>query len=160
MRTQSWAIEDFSITIGLHQGLTLSFYLFIFIIDVLTEHMEEVALRCMLFADGNPNQRVEGRNKWERRRQVLEKHDCCLSRSKTKYMKCKFSKRLWFRCENWRPYYTTSIKYLRFMIQNDRKIKEDFNYKISSVYELEEFFECCVTKKCHSNLRKNFIAEL
>jgi len=33
------ATEDFPITIGLHQGSTLSPYLFTLVLDVLTEHI-------------------------------------------------------------------------------------------------------------------------
>ena len=51
MRTQNGDNEDFPITIGLRQGSTLSPYLYTLVIDVLTEHIQELAPRCMLFAD-------------------------------------------------------------------------------------------------------------
>jgi len=44
VRTQGGDTEDFSITIGLHQGSTLSPYLFALVLDVLTEHIQERAL--------------------------------------------------------------------------------------------------------------------
>jgi len=51
VRTQDGATEDFPITIGLHQGSTLSPYLFTLVLDVLMEHIQELAPRCMFFAD-------------------------------------------------------------------------------------------------------------
>jgi len=58
--------EDFPITTGLHQGSTLSPYLFTFVLDVLTEHIQERAPRCMLFADervllGESKEELNGR---------------------------------------------------------------------------------------------------
>ena len=48
VRTQDGDTVDFSITIGLHQGSTLSPYLFTLVLDVLTEHIQELTPRCML----------------------------------------------------------------------------------------------------------------
>jgi len=50
VRTRDGDTVDFPITIGLHQGSTLSPYLFTLVLDVLTEHIQELAPRCMLFA--------------------------------------------------------------------------------------------------------------
>jgi hypothetical protein len=50
VRRQDGDTDDFPITIGLHQGSTLSPYLFTLVLDVLMEHVQELALRCMLFA--------------------------------------------------------------------------------------------------------------
>jgi len=50
VRMQDGATEDFPITIGLNQGSNLSPYLFTLVLDVLTEHIQELAPRCMLFA--------------------------------------------------------------------------------------------------------------
>jgi len=66
VRTQDGTTEDFPITIGLHQGSTLSPYLFTLVLDVLTEHIQELALRCMLFPDdivllGESREEVNGR---------------------------------------------------------------------------------------------------
>jgi len=51
VRTHDGVTEDFLITIGLHQGSSLSHYLFTLILDVLTKHIQELAPRWMLFAD-------------------------------------------------------------------------------------------------------------
>ena len=50
VRTLDGVTEDFPVTIGLHQGSSLSPYLFTLVLDVLTEHIQELAPRCMLFA--------------------------------------------------------------------------------------------------------------
>lgn len=44
-------MEDFLVTIGMSQSSTLSPYLFILILDVLTKHTQELTLRCMFFID-------------------------------------------------------------------------------------------------------------
>jgi len=83
--------EDFPITIGLHHGSTLSPYLFTLVLDLPMEHIQELAPRCMLFADdvvlfGESRVKVNGR-------QALEAYGFRLSRSKTEYMECNFSGR-------------------------------------------------------------------
>ena len=86
----------FPITIGLQQGSTLSPYLFTLVLDVLTEHIQELAPRCILFANdvvllGESREEVNGR--LETWRQALEAYGFRLSRSKTEYMECNFSGR-------------------------------------------------------------------
>lgn len=51
VRVQGGETYDFSITIGLHQYSTLCPYIFTLILDILPEHIQELASRCMLFAD-------------------------------------------------------------------------------------------------------------
>lgn len=51
VRTHWGETYDFPITVGLHQGSTLNPYLFTLILDILTEHTQELAPRCMLFID-------------------------------------------------------------------------------------------------------------
>ncbi|KAH1220391.1 LINE-1 retrotransposable element ORF2 protein [Glycine max] len=96
VRTQGGESDDFPITIGLHQGSTLSPYLFTLILDVLTEQIQEIMPRCMLFADdivllGESREELNERLKTWRR--ALETHGFRLSRSKSEYMECKFNKR-------------------------------------------------------------------
>ena len=49
VRTQGRVIEDFAIKIGLHQGSSLSLYLFTLILDVLTGHIHDAMPKCILF---------------------------------------------------------------------------------------------------------------
>ncbi|KAL5189467.1 Enoyl-CoA hydratase 2, peroxisomal [Glycine soja] len=96
VRTQGGESDDFPITIGLHQGSTLSPYLFTLILDALTEQIQEIAPRCMLFADDIVllgESREELNERLETWRRALETHGFRLSRSKSEYMECKFNKR-------------------------------------------------------------------
>ncbi|KAH1250174.1 LINE-1 retrotransposable element ORF2 protein [Glycine max] len=91
VRTQGGESDDFPITIGLHQGSTLSPYLFTLILDVLTEQIQEIAPRCMLFADDIVllgESREELNERLETWRRALETHGFRLSRSKSEYMEC------------------------------------------------------------------------
>ena len=49
VRTSVGITSEFPITIGLHQGLALSPYLFALVIDELTKSNQEEELECMLF---------------------------------------------------------------------------------------------------------------
>ncbi|RCU37768.1 hypothetical protein DVA76_17955, partial [Acinetobacter baumannii] len=51
VRTTSGETSVLPITVGLHQGSTLSLYLFVVIMVELTRHLQEDAPWCMLFAD-------------------------------------------------------------------------------------------------------------
>ena len=138
VRTQDGATDDFPITIGLHQGSTLSPYLFTLVLDVLTEHIEELAPRCMLFADdvvllGESREELNGR--LETWRQALEAYGFRLSRSKTEYMECKFSNRrgnstLEVKVGDHIIPQVTRFKYLGSVVQNDGEIEADVNHRI------------------------------
>lgn len=81
--------EDIDIEVGLHQGSALSPFLFIIIMDVITEEIEEQTPWAMLFADdlvlcdGNA-QDVERR--LERWRRCLEDGGLKISRTKTEHL--------------------------------------------------------------------------
>jgi len=49
--THDGSTDEFPITTGSHQGSTVSPYLFNLVLDVLTEHIQELAVRCMSFVD-------------------------------------------------------------------------------------------------------------
>ena len=51
VRTPGGETTDFPIRIGLHQGSTLSPYLFNIVLDVLTASIQEEIPKCMLFKD-------------------------------------------------------------------------------------------------------------
>ena len=87
--------SDFSITIGLHQESALSPLLFAILIVELTRAIQDEIPWRMLFADdiilvNETRARVNA--KLELWRQTLESRDFRLSRAKTEYMDCKFSK--------------------------------------------------------------------
>ena len=140
VRTQGGETDDFPITIGLHQGSTLSPYLFTLILDVLTEHIQERAPRCMLFADDIVllgESREELNERLETWRGALETHGFRLSRSKSEYMECKFNKRS--RISNLEVKVGDQIipqvirfRYLGSVIQNDGEIEGDVNHRIQA----------------------------
>lgn len=75
---------------------TLSPHLFTLVLDVLTKHIQELVLRCMLFADDvfllrESREKLNG--SLETWRQALEACEFRLSRSKTEYVECNFNKR-------------------------------------------------------------------
>ncbi|KAF3639163.1 putative pre-mRNA-processing factor 6-like [Capsicum annuum] len=94
VRTVGGDSEYFLVVIGLHQGSTLSPFLFAFVMDVLMRHIQGEVPSFMLFADdvvlidetwGGVNDKLE---MW---RQTLESKGFRLSRTKTEYLECKFS---------------------------------------------------------------------
>ncbi|KAL5161290.1 LINE-1 retrotransposable element ORF2 protein [Glycine soja] len=140
VRTPGGESDDFPITIGLHQGSTLSPYHFTLILDVLTEQIKEIAPRCMLFADDIVflgESREELNERLETWRRALETHGFRLSRSKSEYMKCKFNKRR--RVSNSEVKIgdhiipqVTRFKYLGSIIQDDGEIEGDGNHRIQA----------------------------
>ncbi|RZB66902.1 ER membrane protein complex subunit 8/9-like [Glycine soja] len=126
--------------LGLHQGSTLSPYLFTLILDVLTEQIQEIAPRCMLFADDIVllgESREELNERLETWRRALETHGFRLSRSKSEYMECKFNKRR--RVSNSEVKIgdhiipqVTRFKYLGSVIQDDGEIEGDVNHRIQA----------------------------
>jgi len=82
---------------GLHQGSALNPFLFTLVVDELTRGIQDEMPWCMLFADDiilidvtrqGVNDRLES---W---RHTLEVRDFRLSRSKTEYLHCCFSRRI------------------------------------------------------------------
>ena len=140
VRMQNGATEDFPITIGLHQGSTLNSYLFTLVLIVLTEQIQELASRCMLFADdvvllGESREELNGRiDIW---RQALEAYGFCLSISKTEYMECNFSKRrsrstLEVKVGDHTIPQVTRFKYLGSILQNDGEVEIDVTHRIQA----------------------------
>ncbi|KAF1892589.1 hypothetical protein Lal_00011056 [Lupinus albus] len=95
------------VKIVIHQGSTLSSCLFTFVLDMLTEHIQEQATKSLLFADNCilvGELREELNRKLEMWRQVLEVHifrifDVRLHKVDKAYSRCK----------DWRSYHTKSL---------------------------------------------------
>ena len=95
VRTCGDITSDFSITIRLHQVSALSPFLFVIVMDELTRAIQDEIMWCMLFADDIvlvDETRAGVNVKLELQRQTLESRGFRLSRAKTEYMECKFSK--------------------------------------------------------------------
>jgi len=94
VRTVGGDIRDFPISVRLHQGSTVSPYLFTLVLDELMKYIQESIPRCMMFADDIVlmDEILEGFNrKLELWRSTLESKCFKLSRTKIEYMHCKFS---------------------------------------------------------------------
>jgi Reverse transcriptase (RNA-dependent DNA polymerase) len=86
--------DAFSIKIRLHQGLTLSLYIFTLVMDEIIKDIQGNIPWYMLFVDDMvliDESRIEVDQKLELLRQTLESKDFRLSRTKTKYMRRQFS---------------------------------------------------------------------
>ncbi|KAF3661866.1 hypothetical protein FXO37_12745 [Capsicum annuum] len=95
VRTGEGDSEHFPVLMGLHQGLTLSPFVFALVMDVLTRKIAVEVPYCLLFTDDVVliDETRSGVNaKLEVWRQILESKGFRLSRSKMEYLECKFNK--------------------------------------------------------------------
>jgi len=86
--------EVFPIDIGLHQGSTLSPFLFALVLDELTKDIQDEVPCCMLFADDIvliDETSVGLSGKLEQWRHTLECKGFRLSKSNSEYLKCEFN---------------------------------------------------------------------
>ncbi|GKC72558.1 retrovirus-related pol polyprotein LINE-1 [Tanacetum coccineum] len=93
VRTSIENTEFFPVDVGLHQGSTISPYLFALILDGLLRGIQEDILWCLIFADDIVlvAESAEGLNiKLEKWREVLEDNGLRVSREKTEYIRCDF----------------------------------------------------------------------
>ncbi|XP_074347610.1 uncharacterized protein LOC141686476 [Apium graveolens] len=93
-RTPVGDTQYFSVKIGIHQGSSLSPFLFAIIMDVPTRGIPDVVPWCMLFADDMViinETKSEINEKLEQWRVTLETSGLHVSHSKTEYMWCNFN---------------------------------------------------------------------
>nr|XP_016463846.1 PREDICTED: uncharacterized protein LOC107786862 [Nicotiana tabacum] len=94
VRTVGGDSDDFSVVMGLHQGSALNPFLFALVMDALTYHIQEDVPWCMLFTDDIvliDESRTDVNERLEVWIQALESKGFKLSRTKTKYLECKFN---------------------------------------------------------------------
>jgi Reverse transcriptase (RNA-dependent DNA polymerase) len=93
VRTYDGESDIFPIKIGLHQGSTLSPYIFTLVMDEITKDIQGDISWSMLFADDVliDESRIGINQKLELWRQTLESKGFRLSWTKTEYMRCQFS---------------------------------------------------------------------
>ncbi|KAF3619609.1 putative thioredoxin Y1, chloroplastic-like [Capsicum annuum] len=132
--------EHFTVLTGLHQGSTLSPFLFALVMDVLTRRIQGEVPWCMLFADdvvlidetrGGVNDKLEV---W---RQTLESKGFRVSRSKTEYVECKFNdvrreNEVVVKLEAQEVCKRDKFKYLGSVIQSNGEIDEDVSHRIGA----------------------------
>ena len=138
VRTCGDITSDFSITIGLHQGSSLSPFLFVIVMDELTRAIQDEIPWCMLFADDIvlvDETRAGINAKLELWRQTLKSRGFRLNRAKTEYIECKFSKQeirdyIIVRLDEQKISMSNHFKYLGSIIQKDGEIDSDVNHRI------------------------------
>nr|XP_016488020.1 PREDICTED: uncharacterized protein LOC107808052 [Nicotiana tabacum] len=138
VRTVGGDSEPFPVVMGLHQGSTLSPFLFALAMDALTHHIQGEVPWYMLFADDivlvdETRDSVNGRLEvW---RQALESKGFKLSRTKTEYVECKFSDvtgkaDVEVRLDSQVILKRESFKNLGSIIQGDGEINGDVTHRI------------------------------
>ncbi|KAM1895076.1 hypothetical protein ACFX13_043897 [Malus domestica] len=140
VRTHEGQTESFPITVGLHQGSSLSPYLFALVMDELTGHIQDDIPWCILFADDIVliDETQEGVNaKLNLWREVLESKGLRLSRSKTEYMECKFSanggqNELGVRIGDQEIPKSDRFRYLGSILQKNGELDGDLNHRIQA----------------------------
>jgi len=95
VRTLVGDTDDFPIDIRLHQGSAPSPFLFTIVMDELTRGIQDEILSCMLFTDDivlidETRERVNTKLEWWR--DTLDAKGFRLSKSKTEYLHCQFSR--------------------------------------------------------------------
>jgi hypothetical protein len=137
VRTRNGDTNDFPINIGLHQGSTLSPYLFALVMDEVTRDIQGGIPWCMLIADDVvlvDESKTGIDQKLELWRRTLEAKDFRLNRSKTEYMKCDFSVTTQeegdVRLDGEVVPKKDVFCYLRLMLQNDGDIDKDVSHRI------------------------------
>ncbi|KAF3647233.1 putative pre-mRNA-processing factor 6-like [Capsicum annuum] len=140
VRTAGGDSEHFTVLTGLHQGSTLSPFLFALVMDVLTRRIQGEVPWCMLFADdvvlidetrGGVNDKLE---LW---RQTLESKGFRVSRTKTEYVECKFNdvrreNEVVVRLEAQEVGKRDKFRYLGSVIQSNGEIDEDVSHRIGA----------------------------
>ncbi|KAL8098496.1 hypothetical protein AgCh_031314 [Apium graveolens] len=132
--------QYFPVKIGLHQGSSLSPFLFAIIIDVLTRGIQDIVPWCMLFADDIViinEKKSEINEKLEQWRVILGTSGLRVSHSKNEYMWCNFSNEpdeegVDVRIGEHLLVSKESFKYLGSMIYKDGKIDADVTHRIHS----------------------------
>ena len=86
--------KSFPVKVGLHQGSTLSPFIFTIIIEEISKSIWETVPWCMLFADdivlvGKTKEEVN--RKLEEWKTMLRDKGLLISRKKTEYLRCHFS---------------------------------------------------------------------
>ena len=158
MRSAVGVTEEFKVGVGLHQGSTLSPFLFAIIIDRLTEDIRKNAPWDMLFADDivlsrqNHRELEEDLEIW---RNALERSGLKVSRNKTKYLKVggvDDGKELKLQGEKVKR--AKNFKYLGSAVSSDRRCEEEVRRNIQAGWmSWRKCLEFCATGSYQQRLR-------
>ncbi|KAF3661239.1 hypothetical protein FXO38_11799 [Capsicum annuum] len=136
VRTAGGDSEHFTVLTGLHQGSTLSPFLFALVMDVLTR-------------------RIQGK------RQTLDSKGFRLSRSKTEYLECKFNdvrpeNEVVVKLESQVVCKRDSFKYFGVVIQGNGEIDEDVSHRIGAGWMKWKLASGLCDKKVPPKLKGKF----
>jgi hypothetical protein len=139
VRTNDGNTDYFPIKIGLHQGSTLSPYLFALVMDKVTRDIQGNIPWCMLFVDDVvlvDESQVEVNRKLELWRQTLESKGFRVSRTKTEYMRCNFGNATHeegeMSLEGQVVPKKDTFRYLGSMLRKDENIDADICHRIKA----------------------------
>ena len=136
VRSAAGLTEEFKVGVGLHQGSALSPFLFVIIMDRLTEDIRKDAPWDMLFADDivlcrqNHRELEEDLEMW---RNALERRGLKVSRSKTEYMRVggvDDGEELKLQEEKVKK--AKNFKYLGSTVSNDGRCEEEVRRRIQA----------------------------
>nr|GEY30296.1 retrovirus-related Pol polyprotein LINE-1 [Tanacetum cinerariifolium] len=144
VRTSIRSIEFFPVDVGLHQGSTISPYLFALILDELSRGIQEDIPWCLIFADDIVlvSESTEGLNtRLENWRKVLEDNGLRVSREKTEYLRCDFgigeialNEEVDIRIGEKILQPKDSFRYLGSMLHKSGRIDEDVTNRIKAAW--------------------------
>ncbi|GJV70807.1 DNA polymerase [Tanacetum coccineum] len=142
VRTPIGTTEFFPVEVGLHQGSTISPYLFALILDKLSRGIQEDIPWCLIFADDIVlvSESAKGlNNKLENWREALEDNGLRVSREKTKYLRCDFDNVETAHNEeicigDKILQHNESFRYLGSMMHKSRRIDEDVAHCIKAAW--------------------------
>ncbi|XP_076960807.1 uncharacterized protein LOC143637260 [Bidens hawaiensis] len=131
--------KSFPAVVGLHQGSTLSPFLFAVVLDELSKSIQKTIPWCMMFTDDivlvaerkqNLNVRLEG---W---RAALERKGLRISRAKTEYLHCDFgegnnNEEVQITIEDQSIPEVTKFTYLGSFVHNDGEIDSDVAHRVN-----------------------------
>ena len=129
--------DSFKVQVGLHQGLTLSPFLFNIVFGELTEAVRENPPWCILYTDDVvilARRKNALQAKLERWRETLESRGLKISRSKTEYMTTNLEgdQDVTMQISGRDLKRATSFKYLGSVTQSSSEMEKEINHRIQS----------------------------
>ena len=135
VRSAVGTTEPFSVKVGLHQGSSLSPYLFNLLMDVLLVETSKEAPWTMLFADDIvlvAERREELQERLEECRRSLEEYGLRVSREKTEYMEFNVEEEGEVMMDGCQLKNVDSFKYLGSIVSKDGSIDEEIRGRVQS----------------------------
>ena len=139
VRCEAGESEPFGTRVGVHQGSTLSPFLFVLLMDVLTEEVKLGVPSSIIYADDIMiclPQTTDLNVALEQWREKLEDRGLVLNRNKTKWMKCKFNQEeeedVDLEMDGTILEEVDTFKYLGSVIQKDGGIENEITSRIQA----------------------------